>query len=114
MRWSSSNTLGARRSNASWSPPLQALNKPVISADRGSAIAILSKKVSRPWPVFLFPSARSGGGGTGNEDPTFDCHVGNGGSQPLCWTKRNGAESKCHYMHGSGPASPDGCPAVGF
>src|ERR1022692_2288287 len=77
MRWSSSYTRAASRSNAVWSPPLQALNKPVISADRGS-IAIPKKKISRPWPVFPSTSARSGGGGTGNEDHTLGCHVGNG------------------------------------
>src|ERR1035441_1563634 len=49
MRGSSSYTRPASRSNAVWSPPLQALNKPVISADRGS-IAIPKKKISRPWP----------------------------------------------------------------
>src|SRR5580698_9685435 len=87
MRRSSSYTRDASRSKAAWSPPLQALNKPVISADRGSAISI-SKKIARPWPVFPPLSARRGGGGTRNEDPTFSRHASDGGSQPLCWTKR--------------------------
>src|ERR1039458_3326392 len=114
MRWSSSYTRAARRSNAAWSPPLQALNKPVTSADRGSAIAIPQKKVSRPWPVFPFTSARSSGGGTGNEDQTFGCHVGDGGSQPLCRTKRGDTKGNGYRLHGTRPARPDGCPAVGF
>src|ERR1022692_837572 len=42
MRWSSSYTRPASRSNAVWSPPLQAFNKPVISADRG--------RFARPLP----------------------------------------------------------------
>src|ERR1035438_5777198 len=95
MRWSSSYTRAASRSNAAGSPPLQALNKPVISADRDSAIATPKKKISRPWPVSPFTSARSGGGGTGNEDQTFGCDVGNGGSQPLCWAERHSAKGHC-------------------
>src|ERR1035441_2688583 len=114
MRWSSSYTRAARRSNAAWSPPLQALNKPVTSADRGSAIAIPQKKVSRPWPVFPSTSARSGGGGTGNEDHTLGCHVGNGGSEPFCWTKRGAAKGDFERLYGNRPVHPDGCPAVGF
>src|ERR1039458_6957224 len=113
MRWSSSYTRAASRSNAVWSPPLQALNKPVISADRGS-IAIPKMKISRPWPVFPSTSARSGGGGTGNEDHTLGCHVGNGGSEPFCWTKRGAAKGDCERLYGNRPVHPDGCPAVGF
>src|ERR1039457_2349515 len=113
MRWSSSYTRAASRSNAVWSPPLQALNKPVISADRGS-IAIPKKKISRPWPVFPSTSARSGGGGTGNEDHTLGCHVGNGGSEPFCWTKRGAAKGDCERLYGNRPVHPDRCPAVGF
>src|ERR1022692_4077017 len=113
MRWSSSYTRPASRSNAVWSPPLQAFNKPVISADRGS-IAIPKKKISRPWPVFPSTSARSGGGGTGNEDHTLGCHVGNGGSEPFCRTKRGDTKGNGYRLHGTRPARPDGCPAVGF
>src|ERR1039457_473734 len=113
MRWSSSYTRAASRSNAVWSPPLQALDKPVISADRGS-IAIPKKKISRPWPDYPSTSARSGGGGTGNEDHTLGCHVGNGGSEPFCWTKRGAAKGNGYRLHGTRPARPDGCPAVGF
>src|ERR1019366_7878144 len=102
MRWSSSYTRAASRSNAVWSPPLQALNKPVISADRGS-IAIPKKKISRPWPVFPSTSARSGGGGTGNEDHTLGCHVGNGGSEPFCWTKRGAAKGDGERLYGKRP-----------
>jgi hypothetical protein len=50
----------------------------VLSADRGSAIAIPQKKVSRPWPVFRSTSARSGGGGIGNEAYKRGCQPGNG------------------------------------
>src|ERR1022692_2423743 len=113
MRWSSSYTRPASRSNAVWSPPLQAFNKPVISADRGS-IAIPKKKISRPWPVFPSTSARSGGGGTGNEDHTLGCHVGNGGSEPFCWTKRGAAKGDCERLYGNRPVHADRCPAVGF
>src|ERR1039457_4605249 len=106
MRWSSSYTRPASRSNAVWSPPLQAFNKPVISADRGS-IAIPKKKISRPWPVFPSTSARNGGGGTGNEDHTLGCHVGNGGSKPFCWTKGAGTKGNGYRLHGTRPARPD-------
>src|ERR1035438_822646 len=102
MRWSSSYTRPASRSNAVWSPPLQAFNKPVISADRGS-IAIPKKKISRPWPVFPSTSARSGGGGTENEDHTLGCHVGNGGSKPFCWTKRGAAKGDGERLYGKRP-----------
>src|SRR5260370_15510376 len=114
MWWSSSYTRAARRSNAAWSPPLQALKRPVTSADRGSAIAIPQKKVSRPWPVFPFTSARSGGGGTGNEDQAFGRHISNGGSQPFRWTKRDGAKSNCDRLYGQRPPGPDWGPAHGF
>src|ERR1700733_10989246 len=99
MRRSSSYTRDASRSKAAWSPSLQALNKPVISADRGSAIPI-PKKIARPWPVSHPPSPPSGGGGTGNEAPPFTCHIGNGGSQPLCWTKRGNAKGDRHGLYG--------------
>src|ERR1039458_6774041 len=114
MRWSSSYTRAASRSNAAWSPPLQALNKPVTSADRGSAIAIPQKKVSQLWPVFRFTSARSGGGGTGNEDQTFGRHVRNGGSRPLCRTGRVSAKGNRDRLYGPPSPGPDGGPSDSF
>src|ERR1700692_366282 len=68
MRRSSLYTWSTSRSNAAWSPPLQAYKKPVISSDRVGTVAVLQKKIPRLWPVFPSASACSGGGGNGDEN----------------------------------------------
>src|ERR1700692_2845317 len=68
MRPSASYPWSASRSRAAWSPPLHAFNKPVTSTDRVGTVAVLQKKIPRPWPLFPFASACSGEGGRGHEN----------------------------------------------
>src|ERR1700723_2482922 len=96
MRRSSSYTRAPSRSKAAWSPSLQALNKPVISADRGSAIAI-PKKIARPWPVFPFTSARSGGGETSSHERKRSDGGEMGGGRRCRIEHRVGRWNECRY-----------------
>src|SRR5260370_7003098 len=62
MRRNSPYTTGVRRSRAVWSPPLQAFNNTVISADSGSAMGISHKKVTTTCRFLVLASACTGGG----------------------------------------------------
>src|ERR1035437_511560 len=51
MRCNSPCTNDVNRSSATWSPLLQAFNKPVTSADPACSMAALEKSLPRLWPL---------------------------------------------------------------
>src|SRR5260370_40484621 len=102
MRRSSLYTRSASRSSAAGSPPFQAFSKPVTSVDRVGTVAVLQKKIPRPWPLFPPASACSGGGAEGDENH------GRGGEGGEGWGHRLGGGGFGGPAGGGGAGRPGG------
>src|SRR6266852_662571 len=102
MRRSSLYTWFVSRSSAAGSPPLQAFSKPVTSMDRVGTVAVLQKKIPRPWPLFPPASACSGGGAEGDENHGRGGDGGDGWDHGLggCSSGGRAAGNGLHSQHG--------------
>src|SRR6266436_5153190 len=110
MRRSSLYTWSASRSSAAGSPPFQAFSKPVTSMDRVGTVAVLQKKIPRPWPLFPPASACSGGGAEGDENHGSGGDGGDGWNQCAgeCSSGSRAAGSSLHGQRGGHVAGEPG------